>query len=171
MAAQDRFQGGWGEGPNIIAEAVLANAGGGGGSLDSGRLRSFSVCSNIGAVRGECTARARVKRKQKNFWSEKLQQQVEPSKVASLSPRPISHLVKMPLCDVLPFPFKCSSSSPLTMWDGHTLPLASKHRTPSYIRGWDRRDGSSRRGHLCRAANLSEFCSNEVTRPREAAPH
>lgn len=30
MAAQDRFQGGWGEGPNIIAEAVLANAGGGG---------------------------------------------------------------------------------------------------------------------------------------------
>lgn len=77
------------------------------------------------------------KKKKKTFRSEKPQQQVEPSKTSSkmagLSPRPISHLVKMPLCDVLPFPFKCSSSSPLTTWDGHTLPLASRHGTPSYL--------------------------------------
>lgn len=92
----------------------------GGKSLGSGRLRSFSVCSDPGAIIAECTARMRVKKKrgETNFWSEKPQQQVEPSKTSSmgLSPQPIGHLVKMPLCDGLPFPFKCSSTPDYAGW-------------------------------------------------------
>lgn len=37
----------------------------GGKSLGSGRLRSFSVCSDPGAIIAECTARMRVKKKEK----------------------------------------------------------------------------------------------------------
>lgn len=134
MAAQDKFQGGGGGQYYCI----------GGLGKCKGKKRVW-IQAGSGASQSVPTLEQRrvyskgegKKKEKKNFRSEKPQQQVEPSKTSSkmagLSPRPISHLVKMPLCDVLPFPFKCSSSSPLTRWDGHTLPLASRHWTPSYL--------------------------------------
>lgn len=118
MAAQDKFQGGGGaillhrRSWQMQGEKRVWIQAGSGASQSVPTLEQRRVYS-----KGE----GKKKKKKKNFRSEKPQQQVEPSKTSSkmagLSPRPISHLVKMPLCDVLPFPFKCSSSSPLTRCD------------------------------------------------------